>query len=320
MSHESKSTDASIQTVGSFSKFRTYWQFARPFTLVAPALGMVSGGITALGAKPEMAPTWEHAVFIVTGAFMAAALNTASNTLNQIFDLEIDRINKPNRPLCTGALSVREAWAFSLVFYALSLALAWPLNPPGAHRACFILVVIAAVLTYLYSAPPARTKRFGVLANITIAIPRGMLLKMAGWSAVRPLVGTEPWFIGMIFGIFLLGATTTKDFADIRGDARSGCMTLPVRYGVRKAAWITCPFFVFPFLLLPLGAETGILTGNRIGLDILGVVMALWGLYVARLILRDPDKLATDANHVSWTHMYLMMFLLQIGFAAVYWI
>jgi len=281
---------------------------------------MVSGGLTALGAKPDIEPSWAHGAFIVLGALMAAALNTASNTLNQIFDLEIDRINKPSRPLCTGALSVREAWAFSLVFYALSLALAWPINPSGAHRACFILVAIAATMTYLYSAPPVRTKRFGVLANITIAIPRGMLLKMAGWSTVRPIVGTEPWYIGMIFGIFLLGATTTKDFADIKGDARSGCMTLPVRYGVRTAAWITCPFFIFPFLLLPLGAETGVLTGNRIALDVLGVALALWGVYVARLILRDPEKLATTENHVSWTHMYVMMFVLQIGFAAAYWL
>jgi 4-hydroxybenzoate polyprenyltransferase len=251
---------------------------------------------------------------------MAAALNTASNVLNQVYDLEIDRVNKPTRPLCTGEVSVGQAAWFSALFYALSLGLAWMVNPAGARHACFILVVIAAVMTYLYSAPPVRTKRFGVAANITIAIPRGMLLKMAGWSTVRPIVGGEPWYIGMIFGIFLLGATTTKDFADIKGDARSGCMTLPVKYGVRTAAWMTCPFFVFPFLLIPLGAELGVLTGNRVALDVLGIALALWGIYVARLMLREPERLAAVENHPSWVHMYSMMFVLQIGFAAAYWI
>jgi len=54
---------------------------------------------------------------------------------------------------------------------------------------------------------------------------------------VKTIVGAEPWYIGAIFGLFLLGASTTKDFADMEGDARGGCRTLPIIYGVRRAAW-----------------------------------------------------------------------------------
>ena len=50
-----------------------------------------------------------------------------------------------------------------------------------------------------------------------------MLLKVAGWSSVKTIAGVEPWYIGAIFGLFLLGATTTKDFADMDGDRRGGC-------------------------------------------------------------------------------------------------
>jgi hypothetical protein len=78
------------------------------------------------------------------------------------------------------------------------------------------------------------------------------------------------------------------------------------------------PFFVFPFLLLPLGAGLGILTGNRIALDLLGFGLAVWGAYVVYLILRDPDALAGTENHPSWTHMYLMMAAMQLGFIAAY--
>ena len=46
---------------------------------------------------------------------MAAVLNAASNAINQIYDLEIDRINKPQRPLPSGRLTMREAWIFTLV-------------------------------------------------------------------------------------------------------------------------------------------------------------------------------------------------------------
>ena len=71
----------------------------------------------------------------------------------------------------------------------------------------------------LLSTPARRTKQRGIWANVTIAIPRGVLLKVAGWSCVKTVIGVEPWFIGMIFGLFLLGASTTKDFADMPGDA-----------------------------------------------------------------------------------------------------
>lgn len=78
------------------------------------------------------------------------------------------------------------------------------------------------------------------------------------------------------------------------------------------------PSFVLPFLLIPLGAWLGILTGNRTALMILGLGLATWGSYVVYLILRDPDALADTENHPSWTHMYLMMFTAQVGFMAAY--
>src|SRR5262249_33742905 len=141
-----------------------------------------------------------------------------------------------------------------------TLVLAW-LVAPGDRHECFWIVAVAVVLTYAYSVPPFRTKQRGMLANLTIAIPRGVLLKVAGWSAVKTVVGLEPWMIGVIFGLFLLGASTTKDFADMEGDRLGGCRTLPIEYGVRKAAWLISPSFVLPFLLINVGTATGILTG-----------------------------------------------------------
>jgi 4-hydroxybenzoate polyprenyltransferase len=166
--------------------------------------------------------------------------------------------------------------------------------------------------------PPFRTKRLGIWANITIAIPRGTLLKVAGWSSAKTILGVEPWYIGAIFGLFLLGATTTKDFADMDGDRRGGCRTLPIQYGVTRAAWMISPSFVVPFLMIPLGAWLGVLTGNFWLLQILGAVMTAYGLYVCYLMLRRPEELAIDENHVSWAHMYRMMFVAQVGFALAY--
>jgi 4-hydroxybenzoate polyprenyltransferase len=296
---------------------RILLEFSRPFTLVAPALGFLSGAATAYGAAPREAWHAGLLVYPIIGALMAAVLNAASNALNQIYDLEIDRVNKPKRPLTSGRLSMRGAWAFTYATYAVALVLAWLVAPGGRHE-CFWLVLVATLGTVIYSVPPIRTKRLGLWANLTIAIPRGVLLKVAGWSSIKTIIGLEPWYIGAIFGLFLLGASTTKDFADMDGDARGGCRTLPIIYGVRRAAWLISPSFVIPFLMIAAGSWTGVLTGNFLLLQALAFGMTAYGLYVCYLMLRRPEDLAVEENHVSWAHMYRMMFVTQIGFAAAY--
>ena len=178
--------------------------------------------------------------------------------------------------------------------------------------------LVATVATFLYSVPPFRTKRLGIWANVTIAIPRGVLLKVAGWSCGQDGLGVEPWFIGAIFGLFLLGASTTKDFADMEGDARGGCRTLPIIYGVRRAAWMISPSFVVPFLLISVGACERHPHRQPALLHLLPLVMTTYGVYVCYLMLRRPEDLAVEENHVSWAHMYRMMFVAQVGFALAY--
>jgi len=302
------------------SKTRLYADLARPFTLLPPALGVVSGAVTAWGAGHHKLPVTAALVMpVVYGALMAAVLNAANNAVNQIYDLDIDRVNKPARPLPSGALDLREAWVFTIVTTALAWVLAWLAAPAGAaHHECFWIVVITTGLCWIYSAPPIWTKRRGIWANITIAIPRGVLLKVAGWSTVKTILGAEPWYIGAIFGLFLLGAASTKDFADIEGDRAGGCRTLPIAYGVKAAAWMIAPFFVAPFVLIPLGVWGGVLTGNATLLMILGPALILYGIYTVYLLVRRPEDLATTENHPSWTHMYRMMMVAQLGFALAY--
>jgi len=295
------------------SRAGLYWELARPFTLIAPALGMFTGSVIALGASPPIPLTPWIAAKIALGTLMAAVLNAASNTLNQVTDLEADRINKPSRPIPSGRIAPYEAIRLAGWLYVAAFVLASLVGPQ-----CTLLAGTAAVLTVMYSAPPFRLKAVPFLANAVIALPRGVLLKVAGWSCVRDFGRTEPWYIGLIFGLFLLGATTTKDFADIRGDRAAGYRTLPVLLGPRRAAWFTAPFLVLPFLLIPYGLIQSYLTGDPWILLGLTAVLVSWGAYVAYLMLRRPDDLARTENHPSWTHMYVMMFVAQIGFALAY--
>jgi 4-hydroxybenzoate polyprenyltransferase len=288
-------------------------ELARPFTLLAPALGMVSGGIMGWGTESRGVGEAIPWLNITVGALLAMMLNAGSNAFNQIFDLEVDEVNKPDRPLPSGRLSPRGAGYFSAVMYVLALFLAWLVN-----YQCLAIVAAGAAFTMIYSVPPIRTKRYWPLANFTIAVPRGVLLVAAGWSTAADVRSLEPWYISLVFGGFLLGAASTKDFADVDGDRRGGCRTLPVIYGARTAALIISPFLVLPFLLFPAGVRAGLLSGHPGVLTGLGVLLACWGAYVAYIMLRSPDELASTRNHPSWTHMYLMMTTAQLALIAAY--
>jgi 4-hydroxybenzoate polyprenyltransferase len=325
------------------SKLALYSKLARPFTLLPPLFGIISGSVCAFGSvhnpDPRREVTLAVVLTIVLGSLCASFMNAASNAINQIYDLEIDRLNKPDRPLVTGELSTAEVWVFSWILYALALIPTWLVVPypyttlgqkltaPLGQHAPFFIYLAGLLFTFIYSAPSlGRTKARGMLANWTIAIPRGVLLKVAGWGMVANVFSTEPWALGAIFGLFILGALSTKDFADIEGDRLGGCRTLPILYGPKKAAWLISPSFIFPWLLLPLGAHLRdpqapahpILTGNPWLLSAMGVAFALWGSYTVWLLVRDPASLTETENHPSWKHMYLMMMAAQIGFALAY--
>lgn len=325
-------------------KLHLYVKLARPFTLLPPLLGILSGAICAFGsahnpADPGAEVTLSVILTVTLGSLCASAMNAASNAINQIYDLEIDRVNKPHRPLVTGELSLREVWGFTWICYALALIPTWlvvvhpynafmeKLTAPLEYHQTFFIYLAGLIFTFIYSDPRlGRTKALGFWANITIAIPRGMLLKVAGWTMVAYVWHWEPWYIGTIFALFLIGAATTKDFADIEGDRLGGCKTPPILYGPVKAAWIISPFFVVPWLLLPLGVvlpdpqdpTLTILTGNPTLIVALGVILTLWGLYTVRLILQDPEELTRTENHPSWRHMYLMLMFAQVGLAVAY--
>lgn len=292
------------------------WELARPFTLVAPALGMLSGAVTAYGARPRFAharaTTGAWLLDVAIGCAAAAVLNAGSNVVNQVCDLRADRINKPSRVLPSGRLSVRGAIGLAVLLYAVALAAAATINAP-----VLAMFAVAALATLAYSVPPLRTKRLGWWANLTIAVPRGVLLKVAGWSVTKSILAPEAWLIGLVFGLFLLGATTSKDFADVEGDRADGCRTLPILYGRETAIRLIHPFFVAPFVLLAAGAAAGVFTGNRIALVVLGLGCALWGHRVVRALYRDPAAQLTE-NHPSWRHMYYLMFTVQVGFMAAY--
>jgi chlorophyll synthase len=271
----------------------------RPFTLIAPPLGVIAGALVAHAVSRVAI----DAGVLVTAVVSALLATCASNAWNHAFDVEIDRRNKPRRPIPAGLATEREA---ILLGHACALAalFAGYLTSPWF----FVCVAAGVLATWIYSAPPLRTKRRTWGALLTIAIPRGALVPVAGWAVVQPPLTPEPWTLGVVAGLFIFGAAVTKDFADVEGDREHGCRTLPVAWGPERAARFTAPFLVAPFLLYPLAGVLGLLTPPTTYLLVLAGLLAVPGAIAGRLLVRDPAGLAVrGGNHPAWVVMYLLL-------------
>jgi len=304
-------------------KVRGFIDLIRPFTLLAPAVGGVSAGLIGLAAVNDFTLTSaiiiNNLTALVWGVSTLVLINAASNALNAAYDVDIDKINKPYRPIPSGVVTKDEARSFAWVLY---LIIIW--RAATAFQLTYSFLVLCIMLiTIGYSMPPLRFKQRLWWSNISVAWARGMLGFVAAWAIFDdPLLphgglpfDLTPFMIGGIMFLFLIGATTTKDFTDIEGDRKYGANTLPVYYGPRKAAMYSAPFLVIPFLLIPIAAFLGILKPQAAILAILVV----WGTYLIYLLTKA--KFEQDArleNSPVWKHMYLILLALQFGFLVVY--
>ena len=315
-------------------KVRGVIDLFRPFTLLAPLIGGLSAALMALAIDPlpkfagrfisngmfigpEFSWTypfvyWEFPLLeLITGVSALILVNAGSNVLNQVYDLRIDKINKPYRPIPSKIITMNEARTIAWVVYLITL---WRTAAVGSGAFLFLILLIM-LITIFYSIPPIQLKKRFFISNISIAFARGMLGFVAGWCIFGDPFNQTPWLIGLVMSIYLIGAVTTKDFTDVKGDKKYNMKTLPVVFGNQKAIAISAPFFVSPFILIPIGIWRGYLIEQSMVLTILIV----WGVYIALLLYKYgdiPDK--KFENTSVWIHMYLMLMAIQIGFCIIY--
>jgi 4-hydroxybenzoate polyprenyltransferase len=315
-------------------KVRGVIDLFRPFTLLAPLIGGLSAALMALAIDPVpkfagrfiidgalVGPefSWSYPFMywkfplleLITGVTALMLVNAGSNILNQVYDLKIDRINKPYRPIPSKIITSDEARTIAWVVYLITL---WRAASVGSGAFLFLILVIM-LITIFYSIPPLRFKKRLFISNMSIAFARGMLGFVAGWCIFGDPFNQTPWLIGLVMSIYLIGAVTTKDFTDIPGDKKFGMRTLPIVFGKKKAIAISAPFFVSPFILIPYG----IWRGHLIEESIILLVLIIWGAYIVYLLYKYGDVPDRKFENTSvWIHMYLMLMAIQLGFCLIY--
>ncbi|MBN1133554.1 MAG: geranylgeranylglycerol-phosphate geranylgeranyltransferase [Methanosarcinaceae archaeon] len=172
--------------------------------------------------------------FLVTGG---------GNAINDYFDVDIDAINKPLRPIPSGQIKLLNALYFSLILFALGTLLAFVINP-----ICGIIALFNSLLLIYY----ARTlKRTMLVGNIAVAYLTGSTFLFGG--ALFGLEGLEVLLVLFLLATFATVAREiVKDIEDIEGDKKDGASTLPIKLGVKSSAYIAASIGFIAVLLSPL--------------------------------------------------------------------
>ena len=205
------------------ARARVVYKFTRPHTIRGTVLASVAGTIRALLDTPGALATVQWGALLPRAIIGMVALllgNAFIVGINQIYDKDIDVMNKPFLPVASGEMSTRFAWVAVLVSATIGPAIVYNFFPP----ILFYLYALGMVLGTAYSVPPIRTKRNPILAGLTIATVRGFLLNFGVYYAVKDAIGaTFQWspkvtFIARFMTAFATVIAVTKDLPDVEGD------------------------------------------------------------------------------------------------------
>ena len=278
------------------SQLRVFFLLPRPLNGLITALSVGIGALTA-----DQTPAWSA---LLLAAVSAALINGAGNAFNDLMDIDIDRINRPLRPLPSGRLSPSAARIQSLLFALAGCALAFWLSPWHG-----LIALAAAALLVVYSISLKNSLLWG---NVLVAFIGAIAFPYGALAAGD--IG-HSWIPALFAFLFHLGREIVKDIEDVAGDRIRGERTLPLCWGRTQAGVLAAlvylllvgftwmPFFMgiygafYALALLPVHALVGYI---------------LWQLYRQRAVLAD-DRL----GRLLKVGMFLGLVAIVVGEAVV---
>ena len=248
-------------------ELKAFIEITRPHNCILAGVVGVLGSVVAVGHLPDAVST--ALVFLVVTLGCAGG-----NTINDYFDYEIDRINRPERPLPRGAMSRKAAFWYAMILFAIGLFLAALINTYA-----LVLAVVAYVTMFLYA---WKLKPMPFIGNLAVA----------GLTGATPLYGAVA--VGKIglagtlaLCAFLVNVAreVVKDIEDFDGDVAKGARTLPILWGKRRAAYVGATFAVLTVVasFLPIKAGVGLGYYAMVPVDLVII-------YAAYLIIRSQDR------------------------------
>jgi geranylgeranylglycerol-phosphate geranylgeranyltransferase len=204
--------------------------------LIRPINCLIASASVLIGAWIGQSIVFSPALLLA--CLIAFIVCAFGNIVNDLSDIDIDRVNNPQRPLVAGTVSKPVVIAVALVFAVLALlsALSLGLFP-------FLLVGIAVSLLLLYGVRLKKT----LAANFLVAFVSGLTFILGGL-----IVTNTTCIVPFVFALFIhLPREIIKDVTDLKGDAAAGVNSLPIRFGTERSYAVSALFIGMLLILLP---------------------------------------------------------------------
>ncbi|MBL8025113.1 MAG: geranylgeranylglycerol-phosphate geranylgeranyltransferase [Fibrobacteres bacterium] len=207
----------------------------------------------------------------------ALFITAYGNVINDIFDIDIDKSNRPDRPLPSGSISTKSASIFCFL-----LLLAGLVSARFAGVVYFKTASAIAVMLWIYSAYLKSTALWG---NMLVALLSAITVVYGAHFAGDPYYAVWP----ALFAFLLhLAREIVKDMADVEGDQAVGCKTLPIRFGMRSSASIVIGILAMLLGILPIPWRDGLYSRTYLILIVLTVLPPV--LYTVLKLLRGFEN------------------------------
>lgn len=266
---------------------KQYYRLSRPINALA---GCIAVFLSAYVSGPVS--WWPVILAAVTVLF----ITISTNAWNDYLDIEIDRINKPERPLPAGLISPRGALIFSIVGFALSLVTAAFINLPA-----FLIALGSNILLYFYSRKLKCTVLFG---NAAVAFIIALCFIFGGVAAenVPPTI-----MLAVTVFFAIMGREILKTMADQRGDLQQNCGTIAAAWGKKTAGG-------FVKIFIGITAAAMLLTHfseryNPVYLVIVIVVIFPLLTYIALNARHDADSRTLERNSTFMKYGFFIWFI-----------
>ena len=185
---------------------------------------------------------------LVIGFFAAFLTAASGNVMNDVMDVDIDKINAPERVIPSGRLTRKTATIESIILMAVGVAVIFF----TVNIYMIIIITTGSVLIMLYS---TKLKRMGFIGNVTIGILTSYCLLLGGavqtnnfyWGPL--IIAFWPAIIAFVMNI---GREVTKGIDDLVGDEAEGVKTIPVLIGAEKSAYLVVIIMILTLILSPI--------------------------------------------------------------------
>jgi chlorophyll synthase len=283
-------------------------QLMKPITWIPLIWGVVCGA----ASSGNYTWTLENVAIAAACMLMSGPLLAGyTQTMNDFYDREIDAINEPYRPIPSGAIPLQQVIAQIWILLLAGLAVAFGLDLWAGHDFPIMtaLAIGGSFVSFIYSAPPLKLKQNGWLGNYAL----GASYIALPWWAGHALFGELNWTIvalTLFYSLAGLGIAVVNDFKSVEGDRALGLKSLPVMFGVEKAALISATAIdVFQIGI----AVYLVFVGEQVLASILLLLVIPQITFQDMYFLRDPLK--NDVKYQASAQPFLVLGMLVAGIA-----